>query len=108
MSPAKVWVGNIPRDTHRWHFANSLGARGFSDIVEVVVFNNNDCADAWGLVIMPSERRARQLIQHLDGHFFQELGVSITKEPFIFRPAKRQSREHTNLCTYMHVYKYWN
>ena len=47
-----VWDGNIPYDTSRWDFADRLCARGFSDIVDVAVFNNRGCDDAWGLVTM--------------------------------------------------------
>ena len=104
----KVWVGNIPRDASRWDFANCLRERGFSDIVDVAVFNSRGCDDAWGLITTPSERRVEQLLVRLDGSFFRELGVSATGEPFVFRPAKTQSREHTNLCAYLHVYKYCN
>ena len=108
MSHLKVWDGNIPYNTSRWDFADRLCARGFSDIVDVAVLNNRGCDDAWGLVTTPSERRAEQLMVRLDGSFFRELGVSATGEPFVFRPAKIQSREHTNLCAYLHVYKYCN
>ena len=104
----KVWVGNIPYDTFRLHFADSLRARGFSDIIDVVVFNNRNGVDAYGFVTMPSKLRATQLMDCFDGNYFEELGTSSTGEPFTFRPAKRQSSEHMNLCTYMHVYKYWN
>ena len=108
MPPMKVWVGNIPYDTFRLHFAESLRVRGFNDTIDVVVFNNRNGYDAYGFVTMPSKLRGTQLMECCDGTFFAELGVSITLEPLIFRPAKRESSEHINLCTYMHVYKYWN
>ena len=108
MPPMKVWVGNIPYGTFRLHFANSLRERGFSDIIDVAVFNNRNGVDAYGFVTMPSQLRATQLMVWLDGTYFEELGTCSTGEPFTFLPAKRQSSEHMNLCTYMHVYKYWN